>query len=81
MDSYTKSILDKIEYVYDHSGDGAIIHEAGNLVSLLASYSRLIEKEIKNPIMGEDKLEYYKEQLVLYTKEAEEFLASMVTMV
>lgn len=74
MEHSIKLIYDKLMYVNEHSGDGAIIHEAGHLSGLIFNYNRLVEKETANPIMGADKLVYYVDKLMEYTKKGEEFL-------
>lgn len=74
MEHSVKLVYDKLRYVYDHSGDGAIIHEAGHLSDIINSYNNLVEKETANPIMGPKAIDHYKSQLAKFTKEGEEFL-------
>lgn len=67
MDKWSETVYNKLWYIHEHSGDGAIIHEAGHLSGLIFNYSILVEKETANPIMGPGKLDYYKEKLEEYT--------------
>ncbi len=61
-------------YIHEHSGNGATVHESGHLSGLIFNYHRLIQKEIKNPIMGKEKLESYIKKLSEYLHESETFL-------
>lgn len=81
MEHRYKIIYDKLLYVYEHSGDGATVHEAGHLSGLLFNYNSLIEKETENPIMGIETMNHYKSQMDKYLKQSESFLKKIASIV
>lgn len=74
-----ENLYQKLHYIYEHSGDSSLVHEAGTHSSIVINYLNLVKKEYNNPIMRSSGItwETYANKLQAYFIKAEAFLYNL----